>query len=154
MLIKEIMNTQLSSCTPDATLVECAQMMLQNDVGEIPVLADDASGRLVGVITDRDIVTRVVARDLNPRDVKVQAAMTDALVTITAEQTLEDAQALLADAQIRRVPVVDDQSCLIGIISLADLARYQSPEQVGRTVQDISAPASSPESNTKPSSAA
>lgn len=140
MNVRDIMSRDPSCCTPETNLVECAQIMLRNDVGEIPVVRDDDSKQIVGVITDRDIVVRAVARNINPSDVKIQEVMTDDLVTVSDDASIDDVGSLMRDRQVRRVPVVDTQRNVVGIVSLADVTRSLDAQRSGEIVRDISQP--------------
>jgi CBS domain-containing protein len=109
--------------------------MVENDCGEIPVT--DGS-RLIGVVTDRDIVCRVVAKGKNPSAVTAGECMTEPVITVNEESTLEEVVALMEDKQIRRVPVVDGTGCCCGIISQADVALTARESQVGSLVREVS----------------
>ena len=114
--------------------------MLECDCGEIPVI--DASSRLIGVVTDRDIVCRVVAKGKNPSSVTAQDAMTQPVVAVTADTTLDEIVAVMEENQIRRVPVVDAQGCCCGIVSQADVAMVARESEVGEMVREVSRDAS------------
>ncbi len=142
--IREVMTYDPAFCTPAAKLEEAARLMVDCDCGEIPVVEGTDKRRLVGVITDRDIVVRTVARGRNPLETDVRDCMTTPAVTVPDTASLEECLRLMQQNQIRRVPVVDDQECLCGIVSQADIAHTVSPEQAGETVRDVSSPVASP----------
>ena len=110
--------------------------MVQADCGEIPVT--DGSNRLIGVVTDRDIVCRVVAKGKNPSDVTAAECMSEPVVVVKEDTTLEDVMTVMEENQIRRVPVVDASGCCCGIISQADVAECASENQTGELVREVS----------------
>lgn len=110
--------------------------MVEADCGEIPVT--DASNRLIGVITDRDIVCRVVAKGKNPSAVTAGECMTDQVVVVNEDTSLEDVVSVMEEHRIRRVPVVDASGCCCGIIAQADVARYASEKDTGELVREVS----------------
>ena len=110
--------------------------MVEADCGEIPVI--DASKRLIGVITDRDIVCRVVAKGKNPSSVTAGECMTEPVVVVTEDTPLASVMQVMEENQIRRVPVVDGSGCCCGIISQADVALSASENQVGEMVREVS----------------
>jgi CBS domain-containing protein len=108
-------------CSANTMLDQVAKMMVQNDCGEIPIV--DTANRPVGVVTDRDIVCRVVAEGKNPAGHTAESAMTGMVVTVSADATLDDVVATMAEHQIRRVLVVDEGGCCAGIIAQADIRK-------------------------------
>jgi CBS domain-containing protein len=110
--------------------------MVEADCGEIPIA--DGSNRLVGVITDRDIVCRVVAKGKNPSAVTAGEVMTESVVCVNEDTSVEDVIAVMEENQIRRVPVVDASGCCCGIISQADVALKAREGQVGELVREVS----------------
>ncbi len=109
--------------------------MVEADCGEIPVTDGK---RLVGVITDRDIVCRVVAKGKNPSAVTAGECMSEPVVTVTEDATLEEVLSVMEDKQIRRVPVVDSTGCCCGIIAQADVALTARESDVGEMVREVS----------------
>ena len=109
--------------------------MVEADCGEIPVT--DGS-RLIGVVTDRDIVCRVVAKGKNPTAVTAGECMSEPVIVVKEDSTIEDVMSLMEEKQIRRVPVVDGTGCCCGIISQADLALTGRESQVGELVREVS----------------
>src|SRR6185312_11136781 len=120
---------------PDAPVVEAAKLMQQEDVGIAPVVE---GGRLVGTITDRDIAVRVVAEGKDPRSTKVRDVASQELVTVDPQQDLDEALRLMAKHQVRRLPVVEEDGELVGIVAQADVAKRASEERTGEVVEDIS----------------
>lgn len=110
-------------------------MMVDNDCGEIPVV--DESGQLVGVITDRGIACRCVARGKSS-DTRVEDVMSESPVTVTADASIEECCQKLEDSQVRRLPVVDDQGKCCGIVSQADIARHADEKDTWALVREVS----------------
>ena len=135
-LAKDVMTPDPACCSPHATLDEVARLMIHNDCGEIPVL--DAADRLIGVVTDRDIVCRVVAHGKNPIGYTAETCMSQPVVTVTADATLSEVMSTMEKHQIRRIPVVDERGCCAGIISQADRAGEESEHEVAELVREVS----------------
>ena len=132
--VKDVMTSGPTSIASDAFVVEAARRMLSEDVGSLPVLEGD---KLVGIITDRDIVLQVVAKDLDPHKVAVSGVCSESPITAQPEEPLDVALQRMASEQVRRLPVVADGR-LIGILAQADIARTARPESTGRLVEEIS----------------
>jgi CBS domain-containing protein len=125
--------------TPQTTLTEVAELMGDEDVGAIPIVDGD---RLVGMVTDRDIVVRAVARGSDPRSTTVAQVATENLVTLSPEHDLADALKLMAQHQVRRLPVTDRDDRLVGVVSQADVALEAKEKTAGELLEDISRPKS------------
>jgi len=138
MNVRELMTTAPVTVQPDATLGEVAVLMKQEDCGSIPVVED---GRLVGIVTDRDIVIRGIAAGSDPKTQRVSTVMSADPVTIRPDDDLADAEKVMADRQIRRLPVVENGK-LVGIIVTAQIARAADKRKVGETIKEISEPTS------------
>lgn len=137
MKVTEIMTTDVQTCTMDATLQEIARMMQEWDVGSIPVVEN---GRLAGIITDRDLVIRGIASQF-ALDTPVRQILSSDLVTGRPDMDLEEAADLMAEHQIRRLPIVEGDK-LLGIVSLGDVAvKDPSDMHAGAAIEDISKPA-------------
>jgi len=134
-LAKDIMTPAPQCCSRETPLNEVANLMVEADCGEIPVT--DGS-RLVGVVTDRDIVCRVVAKGKNPSAVTAGECMSEPVIVVKEDSTIEDVMSLMEEKQIRRVPVVDGTGACCGIISQADLALTGRESQVGELVREVS----------------
>jgi CBS domain-containing protein len=132
--IKEVMTRDVRACEPNATVAEAAKVMAQEDVGPIPIVGD---GRLVGIVTDRDIVVRVVAEGRDPKATTVSEIASTELVTVSPDDDLDEALKLLAERQIRRLPVVEGDR-LVGIVAQADIARLGKDKSTGEVVEEIS----------------
>jgi CBS domain-containing protein len=133
--VHEVMSDRPRCVTPDTPVAEAAQLMENEDVGSLPVLDGE---RVVGMVTDRDIVVRAVARGKDPRGMPVREVASGDLVTLTPDDDLSDALGLMATHQVRRLPVVDAENRLVGIVAQADLARVAGEKAVGEMVEDIS----------------
>lgn len=141
MNVLEVMTRAPACATPEMSLHEAARMMVDNNCGCIPVI--DEHGAAIGVITDRDIVCRTVALGQNPLEKTVRDAMTDEVVTVDQDATIEHCCKVLEHNQIRRAVVVDDRRRVIGIVAQADLAR-RSEILGGELVAAVSAPSVGP----------
>ena len=133
---REVMTPDPACCTPHTTLDEVAKLMAQNDCGEIPVI--DTDDQIVGVVTDRDIVCRVVAEGKNPIAYTAETCMSGPVVTVRIDAALVDVVAAMEKHQIRRVPVVDDRDSCVGIISQADVSWAGEPREVAELVRVVS----------------
>ena len=140
MQVSEIMTADPACCTSETTLQEVARMMIDHDCGEIPVVENRDTNMPVGVITDRDIVCRTVARGLNPLDLTAGDCMTTPCVTVTPEMSVEECCRILEDNKIRRVPVVDAGGCCCGIVALADIALHAKKNATVEVVKEVSEP--------------
>jgi len=135
-LARDIMTPAPQCCSRETPLNEVANLMVEADCGEIPVT--DASNRLIGVITDRDIVCRVVAKGKNPSAVTAGECMTEPVVVVTEDTSLNDVLGVMEENQIRRVPVVDAVGHCCGIIAQADIALSAPDVEVGELVREVS----------------
>lgn len=140
MTVKDLMTADPTCCTMETSLEEVARMMVQCDCGEIPVVERQDLRKIVGVVTDRDIVTRAVAKGLNPLMLSAAAVLSTPAVTIKEHDTADEVIRLMETHQIRRVPVVDHNGEICGIVSLADIARQDSKKQTGELVREVSTP--------------
>ena len=132
--IKEVMTRDVRACEPNATVADAAKVMAQEDVGPVPIVED---GRLVGIVTDRDIVVRVVAEGRDPNATTVKEIASTDLVTVSPGDDLDEALKLLAERQVRRLPVVEGDR-LVGIVAQADVARLGKDKKTGEVVEEIS----------------
>ena len=138
MQVKEIMTADPACCTSQTGLQEVAQMMVDNDCGEIPVVENREKNLPIGVITDRDIVCRTVARGLNPLDLTVADCMSKPCVTVTPDMSVEECSRILEENKIRRVPVVDADGSCCGIVALADIALHARSNVAADVVKEVS----------------
>jgi CBS domain-containing protein len=125
----------------ETPLQEIARMMVQCDCGEIPVVERLGLAKPVGVVTDRDIVTRAVAEGRSPLTLTAGDVMTSPAVTAKEAEGIDNIKRLMERHQIRRVPVVDQNGLICGIVSIADIARHDSRKDTGEVVRQVSAPA-------------
>jgi CBS domain-containing protein len=147
MKISEIMSKNPRSVSPDTPVSEAARVMKEEDVGLVPVVervgGAETRGRLVGVVTDRDIAIRHVAEG-RAADSPVGDVMSGGVKTCGPDDSVEDAMALMGREQVRRLPIVDERGSLVGVVAQADLVRMSGKElQAERTVEQISQPGGS-----------
>ena len=140
MRVKEVMSKNPACCTANTSLQEVAQLMIDRDCGEIPVIeaSKAGKGRPIGVVTDRDIVCRVVAAGKNPLAYVAETCMSELVVTVPASASLADVLSAMETHQVRRVPVVDERGCCIGMIAQADLAWTGEERDVAELVREVS----------------
>jgi CBS domain-containing protein len=135
---QEIMTKNVSSVTPEMTLYEVARQMKDADIGALPVV-ESGTNKLVGIITDRDIVVRVVAEEKLVRETNVGDVMTKEIFTAKPEDFAFEAIRTMGDKQVRRIPIVDDAGVLQGIVSMADIALEMEDErEIAETLEEIS----------------
>ena len=133
--VNEVMTANPCSIDADKPVSYAAKMMRDEDVGLAPIVEGD---RLIGTVTDRDIAIRVVAEGRDPRDTTVEEVASHDVVSVDPEQELDEALRLMAQHQVRRLPVVEEDGKLVGIVAQADVARSASEKQTGSLVEDIS----------------
>ena len=137
MTVREIMTDNPATCGPSTDLQKVAQMMVEHDCGAIPIVEDGAAP--FGIITDRDITTRIVAQGQNPLQKRAKDAMTPVTVTVTPDEDVAQAERLMREQQVRRVVVVEDDR-VVGIVAQADLAIETPEEEVKGVVEGVSHP--------------
>jgi CBS domain-containing protein len=130
------MSTDVQLVRPDQTIREAAQMMIEIDAGSLPVAQDD---RLVGMITDRDIAVRAVALGKSA-DTRVRDVMSGEVLYCFDDEELTHVSRNMSDMKVRRLPVVNRDKRLVGLVSLGDVARHEQPTTVGRMVAKVSEP--------------
>ena len=135
----DVMTRDVVTCTPENTIVDVARLMKTEDIGPVLIVDNEANNTLVGIITDRDIVLKVIADGQDANTTRVGDAMSKKLVTCRADDDINVAMQSMAQFQLRRIPVVEDNMRLVGIISQADVAtRVDAPEKTGEVVKEIS----------------
>jgi CBS domain-containing protein len=139
--VREAMTPRPRAIRPDATIQEAAGAMEIEDVGSLPLVDDD--GRLVGIVTDRDIAIRAVSRGRDPKVTPVSEAASTEAVVIGPEDDLDTAMSLMAQHQLRRLPVVEGDA-LVGMVAIADVSRAAREKEVGEVVEVISQPNAGP----------
>ena len=136
---EEVMTKNPVCCLPNDTAAKVAQLMKHENVGSIPVIEDAQTKKLVGIVTDRDLALKIVAEGLDAKSTKVEAVMTRKVVTCLASDDLQKALDAMAEHQLRRLPVVDNDNKVLGIIAQADVAtRVNQPEKTAEMVKEIS----------------
>ena len=133
--VRDVMTSSPRTIDPSTVLHEAARLMRDEDVGALPIVEGD---RLQGMLTDRDIAIRAVAEGKDPQSTTAQEVASRDLVTIDPEQSLDEALRLMAKHQVRRLPVVEEDGRLVGIVAQADAAMSGDEREVGRTVEEIS----------------
>ncbi len=135
MLVKEIMTSAPTCCSPETRLDIVAKMMSNHDCGAIPVCDGD---RLAGVITDRDIVCRAVAKGMTPVAIAASAIMSRPVYTVHADDRIESALIIMKTRHVRRLPVVDATGSIAGIVSQTDIAARLPDLEVASVVRHVS----------------
>jgi CBS domain-containing protein len=133
--IKDVMTSDPCTIDADKPVAYAAKMMRDEDVGLAPIVEGD---KLIGTLTDRDIAIRVVAEDKDPNQVTVREVASKQVVTIDPQQDLSEALRIMAKHQVRRLPVVEEDGRLVGVVAQADVAREGDDTQTGELVQEIS----------------
>ena len=133
--VREVMSRNVESARPDMSVKEVAQIMKDRNIGSLPV-ADQR--RVAGLITDRDITIRIVAEGRDPSSTRVADVMSRDVVSVKEDDPLENAERLMHDRQLRRLPVVNEQGELTGYLAMARIAREESPEQAGKVLKGVS----------------
>jgi CBS domain-containing protein len=133
--VHEHMTDRPRCVTPDTPVSEAAELMASEDVGSLPILDGD---KLAGVVTDRDIVIRAVAKKKDPQGMPVREVASRDLVTVRPDEDLSEALKLMASNQVRRLPVVDEDNRLVGVLAQADVALAAKEKAVGEMVEEIS----------------
>jgi CBS domain-containing protein len=139
--VRDVMTTRPRAVTADTPVTQVAELMEAEDVGAIPVLEGE---QLTAIVTDRDIVLRAVAKGKDPRGMPVREVFSTEIITVTPDQDLSDALQIMASHQVRRLPVVDEDNRLVGVVSQADVALEAREKSVGEMVEEISRPPEGP----------
>ena len=138
MTCAEVMTPAPTACHPQHTATDAAELMRREDCGLLPVVSEDGN-KLIGVLTDRDIVLKVVAEGREPGSTAVGDVMTTDIATCLPQENVEMAMEQMATRQVRRIPIVDRDGSLVGIVAQADVAtRIGSAQETGQVVQAIS----------------
>lgn len=136
---RDVMTEDLVFCTPQDTVSKAAQLMKREDIGPVLIVDNERSKTLVGIVTDRDLALKVVGEGRDPQKTKVEDVMTRKLITCHADDNVENAMKAMAQYQLRRIPVVNENMKLVGIISQADVAtRVDEPDKTAEVVREIS----------------
>lgn len=136
MKVSEVMTRDVQTVRPDQSVKDAASFMLSADAGSIPVIDGE---RLIGMITDRDIAIRGVAKGYGP-DTPVRALMTDEILCVRIDDDVDEVASRMSEAQVRRLPVIDDEERLCGIVSLGDLSRDADEDAAAEALEGVSEP--------------
>src|SRR5579859_4037772 len=135
----QVMTREPKSCLSNESAQQAAQLMKREDVGSIPVVQDQQSKHLIGIVTDRDLAMNVVAEGRDPRTTRVQEVMTNHPVTCHETDDLNKAMDAMAQHQVRRIPIVDNNNRLVGIVSQADVAtQSNAPKKTAEVIEKSS----------------
>ena len=135
----ELMTKTLVCCLPHDTVEKAAQLMKSGNIGSIPVIENEQTQKLVGIVTDRDLALKVVAEGRDAKTTKVEAVMTPNVVTCQPDDDLQKTLDAMSEHQLRRIPVVGTGNKILGIISQADVAtRVNQPDKTAKMVKEIS----------------
>ena len=138
-ICNDVMTKNPVCCLPDDSVITAAHLMKGRDIGSIPVVQNELTRKLVGIVTDRDLTLLIVAEGLDPKTVKVEDVMTRGLITCHPEDDLQMAIDGMSRHQVRRIPIVDHENRIVGIIAQADVAtRINQPERTAEVVKEIS----------------
>lgn len=133
-IVKDIMSKNVVAVLPNDTAEDAARLMSENDIGSVPVIA---SGKLKGLLTDRDIVTRCISKGKTASATQVSELMTTDVAYVTPEQSVHEAISMMAAERVRRLPVVKE-GVVDGMVSLADIARIHSGPEIASALTEIS----------------
>jgi CBS domain-containing protein len=135
----EVMTKDPFCCLPNDSVEKAASMMKRENVGSIPVIETEQTKKLIGIVTDRDLALKIIAGGLDPKSTKVNAVMTYEVVTCLADDDVQKALDAMAEHQLRRIPVVNNDNTIVGIIAQADVAtRVDQPNKTAEMVKEIS----------------
>ena len=140
MKVREIMSRDPACCLPTDTAQKVAEIMSQRNIGSVPVVIDKDSRKLVGMITDRDLCCGVVAAGLDPKTTRIEKFFSAEVVSCRDGENVSKCENAMQDHQVRRIPVVDGEDRVIGVVSQADIALMETPEKTSKTVAEISRP--------------
>jgi CBS domain-containing protein len=141
MQVRDVMTSEVVTCTPDESLQSVAQKMMENDCGSLPVVESEANPKLVGIVTDRDIVCRTLAQGVNPLELSVRDAMTEPCSSVGPDVDIDDCCTTMEDLQVRRIPVTNESGMILGIVAQADIAKFADPSETAELVKEVSEPA-------------
>lgn len=136
MYVREVMTANVNYVAPDARIPEVARLMRDEDIGSVPVAEND---RLIGMITDRDLVVRALADGLDLSAARAREVMSPKILYCIEDQSVDDVLNNMADNQVRRLPVINRQKRLVGMVSLGDLSRA-ADRRAGTTLKEITQP--------------
>ena len=135
----EVMTKNPVCCLPNDAVIKAAELMKSENIGSIPVIENEQTQKVVGIVTDRDLALKIVAEGRDAKSTNLEAVMTRKVVTCLADDDLQKALDAMAEHQLRRIPVVDNNNKILGIIAQADVAtRADQPEKTAEMVKEIS----------------
>ena len=135
----EVMTKNPDCCLPNDTVSKVAQLMKSKNFGSVPIIENAQTKKLVGIVTDRDLALKIVAEGRDPKTTKAEEVMTRKVVTCLTEDDLQTALDAMSGHKLRRIPVVDNNNGIVGIIAQADIAtRLDQPEKTAAMVRGIS----------------
>lgn len=138
MKVRDAMTADPVCCLTTDSAQKVAGILCNQDVGSVPVVTDHESRKLIGIITDRDLCCSVVAAGLDPQTTAIEKFISQNPIACREGENLDNCQKLMQEHQVRRIPIVDGDGRVIGIVSQADLALKDKPENVARTVTAVS----------------
>lgn len=135
----EVMTKNPVCCLPNDMVAKVAQLMKSKDIGPVPIIENEQTKKLVGIVTDRDLALKIVAEGRDAKSTKAEEVMTRKVVTCRVEDDVQKALDAMSEHQLRRIPVVDNDNKIVGIIAQADVAtRVDQPAKTAEVVKDIS----------------
>ena len=137
MLVRDIMTPGPATAAPDALIGDVARLMVANNCGAIPI-CDPDSGSVVGIVTDRDITCRLVAKGIDPGGRRASECMTSPVVTVSPETTLDECCTAMEANRVRRAVVVDNAGRCVGMVAQADIALHAPIQETGGVVKEVS----------------
>ena len=135
--VREIMSKDVQCASPESTIKDVAATMKSRNIGSMPVCE---GRRVIGIVTDRDIAVRGVAEGRDPGSTRVREIMSKDIVGVREESDVKEAEQLMHDRQLRRLPVLNAEGELVGYLAMAKIARTESPEECGKVLQGVSQP--------------
>ena len=135
----EVMTKNPVCCLPNDSVAKAAELMKSENIGSIPVIENEQTRTLIGIVTDRDLALKIVSEGRDAKSTNVETVMTRKIVTCLADDDLQKALDAMAEHQLRRIPVVNNEHKIVGIIAQADVAtRVDQPEKTAEMVKEIS----------------
>lgn len=134
----DIMAKSPARCTPDTNLREVARLMADYDCGAVPVVQSQDAPKPIGIVTDRDIVIRLLAEGKNPLEATAQDAMSDGVVTVRPDTSVDEVARQMEENQVRRIVVADENGALVGIVSQADVVLSATPAEAAEVIRELS----------------
>jgi CBS domain-containing protein len=132
------MNQNTAFCTPEVSLEEASRIMMEKNCGALPVVDGAQSRKVVGIMTDRDIVCRCLAHGKDYKQARTESCMSSLVVAVRPDDDLETCCELMAENRIRRLPVVDDEGRLVGLVTQSHIARYGNDRQIAEVLRKVS----------------